>query len=84
MVAPTELEIDGRFERGQVVLDRQPALPEGARLHVRIKVEPPSRIVDEPVDANGWPIGFFERTAGQIPDLERPPQGEYEVREPLE
>lgn len=32
-------------------------------------------------DANGWPIGWFERTAGSIPDLERPPQGEYEVRE---
>ena len=31
----------------------------------------------------GWPPGFFERTAGSIPDLERAPQGEYEVREPL-
>lgn len=31
----------------------------------------------------GWPPGFFERTAGTIPDLERPPQGEYEAREPL-
>ncbi|WP_250124964.1 hypothetical protein [Chroococcidiopsis sp. CCMEE 29] len=31
----------------------------------------------------GWPPGFFERTAGAIPDLERPPQGEYEARESL-
>ena len=31
----------------------------------------------------GWPPGFFERTVGAIPDLERPPQGEYEEREPL-
>jgi len=30
----------------------------------------------------GWPPGFFERTAGAIPDLERPPQGEYEARDP--
>ena len=33
------------------------------------------------VDANGWPIGFFEETAGSIPDLpEREHQGEYEER----
>jgi len=32
-------------------------------------------------DANGWPVGFFDRTAGSIPDIERLPQGEYEVRE---
>jgi len=31
----------------------------------------------------GWSPGFFERTAGAIPDLERPPQGEYEARESL-
>ncbi len=35
-------------------------------------------------DANGWPIGFFERTFGSIPDLpEREWQGDYEEREPL-
>lgn len=34
------------------------------------------------VDANGWPLGFFEQTFGSIPDLpEREPQGNYEVRE---
>ena len=32
-------------------------------------------------DANGWPIGFFERTFDSIPDLpEREPQGDYETR----
>ena len=32
-------------------------------------------------DANGWPIGFFERTFGSIPDLpERESQGDYETR----
>lgn len=33
-------------------------------------------------DANGWPIGFFERIAGQWEgELERAPQGEFEERE---
>jgi hypothetical protein len=36
---------------------------------------------DTDVDANGWPIGFFEETAGSIPDFpEREHQGEYEER----
>lgn len=34
------------------------------------------------VDANGWPLGFFEETFGSMPDFpEREAQGEYEVRE---
>ena len=35
------------------------------------------------VDANGYPIGFFERTAGALADdpIERAPQGEYDIRE---
>ncbi|HKG60569.1 MAG TPA: hypothetical protein VKB05_12495 [Pyrinomonadaceae bacterium] len=32
------------------------------------------------VDANGWPIDFFERVAGSMPDLQRAPQGEFENR----
>lgn len=33
----------------------------------------------EATDASGWPVGFFERTAGawQGEPLEREPQGEY-------
>ena len=47
-----------------------------------IEQEPESR---SGVDANGWPIGFFEQTSGSIPDLpEREPQGEYEERLELE
>lgn len=36
--------------------------------------------------ANGWPEGYFERTAGSItdPTFVRPPQGEAETRLPLE
>ena len=32
------------------------------------------------VDANGWPIGFFDRVAGSMPNLQRAPQGEFEQR----
>lgn len=34
----------------------------------------------EGVDANGWPIDFFEQVAGSMPDLTRAPQGEFEDR----
>ncbi|PPD02745.1 MAG: hypothetical protein CTY29_12030 [Methylobacter sp.] len=36
----------------------------------------------EQLDANGWPIGFFEKTAGcfQGEPLVREPQGDYELR----
>ena len=37
------------------------------------------------VDANGYPIGFFERTAGSIPDFpEREPPPPYDVRDEIE
>jgi hypothetical protein len=32
------------------------------------------------VDTNGWPIDFFDRVAGSMPDLQRPPQGKFEDR----
>ena len=38
-------------------------------------VAPPDR-----VDANGWPVDFFERVAGSMPELQRAPQGEFEHR----
>lgn len=36
-------------------------------------------------DALGWPLGFFEETFGSLKDdpLERPPQGDFEIREEL-
>lgn len=36
-------------------------------------------------DENGYPIGFFEETAGSLEDdpIERAPQGEFEIREEL-
>jgi hypothetical protein len=36
------------------------------------------------VDENGWPIGFFDRVAGSMPDLRRWSQGEFEELLPLE
>jgi hypothetical protein len=38
------------------------------------------------VDANGWPIGFFERTYGALADdpMERPPQLPLDDRDPIE
>jgi len=38
----------------------------------------------EGVDTNGWPLDFFERVAGSMPDLKRAPQGEFEDRLTLE
>lgn len=39
----------------------------------------------EQLDANGWPIDFFEKTAGSLPDFpEREPQGNHEQRLELE
>lgn len=36
---------------------------------------------NQALDENDWPIGFFEETAGSIPDFpEREHQGEYEIR----
>ena len=35
------------------------------------------------LDANGWPINFFERVAGSMPDLQRASQGEFEERRPF-
>jgi hypothetical protein len=49
---------------------------------VTVHVRPVAKAAE--VDANGWPLGFFERVAGSMPDLERAPQGEFEERLPLE
>ena len=38
----------------------------------------------EGADTNGWPINFFERVAGSMPELKRAPQGDFEDRLPLE
>jgi hypothetical protein len=47
---------------------------------LQVKPVPPATEVDE----NGWPLGFFDEIAGSMPDLVRPPQGEFENRLPFE
>jgi hypothetical protein len=47
---------------------------------VLVRVLTPS----EGVNANGWPIDFFERVAGSMPELQRAPQGQFEDRLPLD
>lgn len=32
------------------------------------------------VDANGWPIDYFESVPGSMPELARAPQGSFEQR----
>jgi hypothetical protein len=61
------------------------AIPEELRHHpVEIIIWPLSEQnpATEETDANGWPIGFFEATAGCLADdpIERAPQGDYEQR----
>jgi hypothetical protein len=40
-------------------------------------------VATDAVGENGWPVGFFERVAGSMPDLRRGSQGEFEERLPL-
>jgi hypothetical protein len=47
---------------------------------VEITVQVRAVTPSDRVDANGWPVDFFERVAGSMPDLQRPPQGEFEDR----
>jgi hypothetical protein len=63
------------------------------RLDLSVDVEVPDADVDvvvtitpvatHAVDENGWPVGFFERIAGSMPDLRRGSQGQFEERLPL-
>jgi hypothetical protein len=46
-------------------------------VHVR-PLRPPGEI-----DERGWPIGYFKRVAGSMPDLKREPQGKFEKRPQL-
>lgn len=54
---------------------------------VEIIIWPLAEVISQPeTDENGWPIGFFEATAGCLADdpIERAPQGDYEQRLELE
>lgn len=62
-------------------------IPEALQHHpVEVIIRPLEETDQQETDANGWPIGFFEATAGCLADdpIERAPQGEYEQRLELE
>jgi len=55
----------------------QPVLPAPASNgHIKTNLTP---------EELGWPPGFFEQTEGSLADdpIERPPQGEFVIREEL-
>ena len=64
-------------------------VPEALR-HRKIELiiwplEEESSTLNQATDANGWPVGFIEKTYGSIPDFpNREPQGEYEQRLEIE
>lgn len=57
--------------------------PAEANKRVRVTVETLAEATS-PMDCTAW-LRFLQQTAGSIPDplFERPPQGEYEERDPL-
>jgi len=77
MVAPAVLEVEGCIENGRIVLDDPLVWPEGTRLHLRVMTE-------SDAEAEKKRLERLLALAGSCPDLERPPQLELEVREPLE
>ena len=63
------------------------SIPEALQHHpVEVIIRPLKETDQQETDAKGWPIGFFEATAGCLADdpIERAPQGEYEQRLELE
>jgi hypothetical protein len=65
---------------GVLRLELELGIP-NANVAITLRVLPAASKDD--VDANGWPVGFFEKVAGSMPYLERPPQGDFEERVPL-
>lgn len=52
--------------------------------HLRLELE--REYLARQPEAPGWPPGFFERTYGALADdpIERPPQGDHEMRDEIE
>lgn len=51
-----------------------------ANVAVVVRVTPLAAV--NGLDANGWPMGFFERVAGSMLDSERPSQSNFKERLP--
>ena len=72
---------------GGVIEIRSPELPVGATAEVIVILEVPAPGLPHPAtpEEPGWPPGFFERTAGSIPDFpDIESEGDYETRESLD
>jgi hypothetical protein len=54
----------------------------GQNLEILVVLQP---IKNSSTNKNGWPLDFFEKTYGATAHdpIERPPQGEFEIRELL-
>ena len=63
--------------------DRLQALDPDTAARVEKLVRDALALAEARRSANGWPAGYFERTAGSFANepLERPPQGTAEQRE---
>lgn len=70
----------------ELIQELPPALREEVRDFAEFLLARQRRELARQAEANGWPAGFFERTAGSIsdPTFVRPPQGEAETRLPFE
>lgn len=59
-----KLEIDGATDESGSIRIRLPGLPAKYAVRVTLEWEEPV----EATDAHGWPLGWFEKTAGSIDD----------------
>jgi hypothetical protein len=70
----------------ELMQELSPTLHQQVRDFVEFLIEKERREHAQQTETNDWPEVWFERTAGSIsdPTFVRPPQGEPEVRLPLE
>jgi hypothetical protein len=78
LTATTKVPDDGALEVSV------PSTYKGATVEVTVAIKDKPDL--GPRDANGWPIGFFEKFVGciQDPKFVRPPQGVMEPVPPFE
>ena len=70
-------------EDGSLVLTAPPVY-RGREVEALLVLQSLDPETAKPLDDNGWPAGFFEKTSGKWQgDFERPEQGSYEVRDSL-
>ena len=68
------MTIKAHFDGKTIVLDEPVTLIAGQVVTV---------LVGPAAKESTWPVDYFDKLAGSMPDLERAPQGEFEERTPL-